>query len=350
MVHVFNTAYLSTDPAALSPLLLGVITLIHKGKTKPRDRIASYRPITLLGCDVKLLSMVLLERLQGLADHVVDISQGAFLQGRDISKNIQYHLGLLDFFKATQHPVWVILTDLEAAYDSANRDFFFQALRNYGFEYTNVDVRWFELFLTGTRLCFTINGHLTEDFPSERGFPQGLNLSTMIWLLHAQTWHARANQLVETGLWLRPSLPEEFLRTLPDHFLRLLIKNHLISPFTMFADDIPLIESEATLDTNLPVQKGLFQDIQAGAGIKLSIPKWCGSGGTGVEQRDNLGEIPVVATLDDVRSLGIPVHHSFREQRKLSVAKYPGAFIGANSLFTPLQPNLLERGHICRTM
>ncbi len=39
------------------------ITLIHKGGDKPEEQVSSYRPITLLNCDYKLLARVLVQLL-----------------------------------------------------------------------------------------------------------------------------------------------------------------------------------------------------------------------------------------------------------------------------------------------
>jgi hypothetical protein len=47
----------------LFPLLVGLLTLIPK-PGKARSRVTSYRPLTLLGCDIKLVSLVIANRLQ----------------------------------------------------------------------------------------------------------------------------------------------------------------------------------------------------------------------------------------------------------------------------------------------
>jgi hypothetical protein len=127
-VHVFNLAYLSDDPAPLTDILTGLITLIYKGGGKVLELIESYRPICLLGCDIKILSSVLLNRLGGPVGHVVNILQGAFLPGRDISQNIQYFYGMLDHLKRQGHPIWNIMLDFETAFDSPDRDRFYEGL------------------------------------------------------------------------------------------------------------------------------------------------------------------------------------------------------------------------------
>ena len=62
----------------------GIIVLLHKGGGKPVDDAASYRPITLLNTDVKLLARVLVSpRMAAGLDLVVDAThQTAFIPGR----------------------------------------------------------------------------------------------------------------------------------------------------------------------------------------------------------------------------------------------------------------------------
>ena len=344
--HVFNLAYASASSSPLSPLLLGLITLIHKGKSKPLDRISSFRPITLLGCDVKLLSMIILDRAQEPTSLILDGMQGAFLRGRGISENIQFMLNFQDYFKSIQHPLWIILTDLTFAYDSVDRDTFYKALQRYGFQHTLADVRWFSLFLSGTSLCVNVNGHITPPFPSARGFPQGLNLSTTCWLIMAQTWHSRAHQLVIEGRWLRPSLPTSILSSIPVHLKKQLPLGHLLPPLYMFADDINHMESGAE---NALVIEEWYADIKAGVGVELSVPKCAAVRGTGNEvpsPSGTLGCFQVSDSNEDSRSLGIPVHHQHCVQRDRALSRYPGAMLSTLATWNLLQPCLLESSHI----
>ncbi|PNW79077.1 hypothetical protein CHLRE_09g399886v5 [Chlamydomonas reinhardtii] len=72
----------------------GIITLIYKGKSLDRAELASYRPITLLNCDFKMVSKAVSARLQPALDAVVDELQTAFITGRWIGDNALYLQGL----------------------------------------------------------------------------------------------------------------------------------------------------------------------------------------------------------------------------------------------------------------
>jgi len=66
LVDCFNEAF--AEGAGGQALLTmsqrsGVITLIHKGEGKPTDEVSAYRPITLLNCDYKIVTRVLVQRM-----------------------------------------------------------------------------------------------------------------------------------------------------------------------------------------------------------------------------------------------------------------------------------------------
>ena len=79
-------------------------------------------PITLLNCDVKLVLLVMSNRLQRPLDFLIDITQSAFLRGRDISDNVRYHLGLRARLQELGLPAWLLHSDLTKAYDSVDRN------------------------------------------------------------------------------------------------------------------------------------------------------------------------------------------------------------------------------------
>ena len=79
---------------------------------QPRDEISGYRPITLLNCDLKLIMLILANRLQRPLDYIIDVTQSAFLRGRDISDNVRYHLGLRARFRELGIPAWLLHSDL----------------------------------------------------------------------------------------------------------------------------------------------------------------------------------------------------------------------------------------------
>jgi hypothetical protein len=94
---------------------LGLITLLFKGGGKPTDQAASYRPITLLNCDVKILAKLVVQRMRPVLGSVVDSTQTAFVPGRDIADNVLLHLEEIDYLRAAQQPGCILFLDFEKA-------------------------------------------------------------------------------------------------------------------------------------------------------------------------------------------------------------------------------------------
>ena len=198
LLRVFNVAFGDTHvDAPLAPLLRGVICLAHK-TGQPKDQLAGYRPITLLNCDAKLVMAIIANRLQRPLEYVINITQSAFLRGRDICDNIRYHFGLASRLRQLGLPGWLLHSDLTKAYDSVDRGWLLKTMSTMGFQDAGV-VRWCGLFLRGTTSCVRINGYLTPFFPNTSGLPQGSALSCTEWVIVFEPFLAYLNSLQAVG-------------------------------------------------------------------------------------------------------------------------------------------------------
>ena len=102
LLAVFLEAFASAAGSLTPTQLLGTVVLLYKG-TGPRSDPASYRPITLLNADAKLLGKVLADRWGAPLSSVVDTTQTAFLPDRWIGDNILAHLEEVDYLESTQN-------------------------------------------------------------------------------------------------------------------------------------------------------------------------------------------------------------------------------------------------------
>ena len=187
LVRVFNAAFQSVDTTApLSPLLLGIVCLLHKPR-QPDEEVSSCRSITLLNCDVKLVMLVMANRLQLPREYLIDISQSALLPGRDICDNLHYNMGRAArltelglpgwlFFENKTDPFyprtprargaqgtslasrqskegsrrrWLLHSDLTKAYGSVNRGWVTKVMRTMGPKNTGI-VRWTSILLNSS--------------------------------------------------------------------------------------------------------------------------------------------------------------------------------------------------------
>ena len=222
LLHVFNSAFQdTTSPSPLAALLKGVICLLHK-LGQPLDELLGYRPITLLNCDVKLVMYIIANRLNRPLDYVIDITQSAFLSGRDISDNVRYNLGMAARFRELGIPAWLLDSDLTKAYDSVNRSWLSTVAARLGFEATGV-IRWFQILMAGSESAVRINGFISSFFTSSNGLPQGSALSCPLWLIAFQPLVSKFNSIQLNGrltsilLPAPPLLPPVLLPLAPPH-------------------------------------------------------------------------------------------------------------------------------------
>ncbi|KAJ9515668.1 hypothetical protein QJQ45_002696 [Haematococcus lacustris] len=171
----------TADPAPLAEFLTGIIHLVPKAG-KPRDQVAGYRPITLLNCDVHLVARAVEDRLQLPLDLMVSPSQSAFIRGRDINDNVQFHLGLLEYLQQRGSPAWLLLLDLAGAYDNVSWGLLQDTMEAMGF-CREGHVRWAPLLHRGAKSQVMVNGHLTDSFPLASGLLQGTGASPIYWCI-----------------------------------------------------------------------------------------------------------------------------------------------------------------------
>lgn len=199
LAECFNEAFAGASAGAcLSPSQRqGLITLIHKGGDKPADEVASYRPITLLNSDVKLLARVLVGRLVPALECVIDQTQTAFLPGRWIGDNVLFHLEEVDYSQAEGVPGCVLFLDFEKAYDRLDRGWLFRCVDRLGFP-PEVG-RWVRLLLQDSVAGVLYHGYVSPWVPVGSGVAQGSPASPVLYLIAAQPLAARLRQLQAAG-------------------------------------------------------------------------------------------------------------------------------------------------------
>jgi hypothetical protein len=126
LVAAFNYAFSDPRRRLSDRQRMGLITLIYKGGGKPRADPASYRPITLLNTDLKIIAKVMVLRLGPAMESIIDSTQTAFVPGRDIADNVLLHLEEIDYVQEQPGQQGCILfLDFEKAYDRLDRDWLF---------------------------------------------------------------------------------------------------------------------------------------------------------------------------------------------------------------------------------
>jgi hypothetical protein len=98
-------------------------------KVNEADRIQQYRPICLLNVSFKIFTKVATIRLNTVVDHVVQPSQTAFMQGRNILDEVAVlHEMVHEMHTKKLHGV-ILKLEFEKAYDKVMWTFLQQTLR-----------------------------------------------------------------------------------------------------------------------------------------------------------------------------------------------------------------------------
>ena len=157
-------------------------------KSKERDYVNNYRPISLLLTISKLLEKVIYKRVYGFLTETnqIDDSQYGFRAGHSCENAISEVLG--EIVKTLQNgkTTVCILLDLSKAFDSLEHDMIFKKMERYGLR--GLCLKWFESYLHGRHIqvkCKT--GQSTESYSKlyevDYGTPQGSCLGPLIFML-----------------------------------------------------------------------------------------------------------------------------------------------------------------------
>ena len=143
--------------------------------------LSSWRPITLLNVDYKLITKLFATRLSQFLPDLIHPDQKGFIKTRSIHENLIDIQSLIQESENSNMESMLILLDIHKAFDSIGWNFLKSVLIQYGFpEYF---VTWFDIFYTGKELHILNNGHISEVIFPERGMAQGCSISPLYFVL-----------------------------------------------------------------------------------------------------------------------------------------------------------------------
>lgn len=178
LLEMFNHAY---EQGTLPPTLTKTsISLIHK-KDKDPLNCASYRPISLLPVDVKILAKILARRLESIMPLIICDDQTGFIKGRHSYSNIRRLLDVILTPSSSDSPEIVISLDAEKAFDRVEWAYLFFSLKQFGF--SNNFISWIKLLYSSPSASVCTNNQRSTPFPLFRGTRQGCPLSPLLFAL-----------------------------------------------------------------------------------------------------------------------------------------------------------------------
>jgi exonuclease III len=171
---------------------LSYITLLCKDKNKAED-LSSWRPISLLNTDYKILSKVILNRIKKVAGEIIHPNQTCAIPGRNLNDNLHLLRNVTDYSNDHNFNLFLVTFDQSKAFDRVDHQFMFSLLRRFGFG-SNV-IKIIKLMYTDIHSQVLVNGFLTRKIKITRSMRQGCNLSPLLYAMCIETLANRVRSL-----------------------------------------------------------------------------------------------------------------------------------------------------------
>lgn len=147
-------------------------------KDKDPVQCSSYRPISLLCCDYKILTKTLALRLDPVISTIINEDQTGFIPGRQSFFNVRRLFNVVFSPHSTIQPEVILSLDAEKAFDRIEWSYLFTVLEKFGMGPTFC--RWIKVLYSTPMAAVRTNGLISEYFSLYRGTRQGCCLSPFL--------------------------------------------------------------------------------------------------------------------------------------------------------------------------
>ena len=190
-----------------------LVSLLKPGKTK--GPVTNLRPVILLPILRKILSNIVLHRIQPKVERFLSDSQAAYRPSRSTSDIVWAYKWISAKTQKSQIRVYITSIDMSSAFDTIRREQLVDIAKKFLDE---DEVRMIQLLLSNTTLDVRINNAETEPFSSNMGSPQGDALSGVLFNIYFEESLRKVRNFrheisskdhEENGNWSPTFLPQE---------------------------------------------------------------------------------------------------------------------------------------------
>lgn len=161
------------------PMSKSVLTLIFK--KGDASQLQNYRPISLTGCDYRILASVLAHRINKVLGNLIHADQTGYIRNRFIGTNIRRLLDILDCTDIFDNDASIILLDFKKAFDSVEWNFIYATLKKFNFG--DNFIKWVTVLYKNANFSIKNNGWISKEFKMTRGIRQGCPVSALLFIL-----------------------------------------------------------------------------------------------------------------------------------------------------------------------
>ncbi|GJU41066.1 putative RNA-directed DNA polymerase, eukaryota, reverse transcriptase zinc-binding domain protein [Tanacetum coccineum] len=161
--------------------------------------VSDFRPISLIGCQYKIIGKILANRLSMVVGTCVSPVQSAFIKGRNILDGPLILNECMAWYRKKKKDLMVFKVDFEKAFDSLRWDYLDAIMEKLGFG--NKWRSWIAGCLNHSRASILVNGSPTSEFELSKGLRQGDPMSPFLFILAMEGLHALLAKAVNSGLF-----------------------------------------------------------------------------------------------------------------------------------------------------
>ena len=192
-IHLLNSYLHSTRVKKLAPTqLMGVTTLIHKGKNLKKNDLNNWRPITVTNVDYKILAKAVANRLKPILTYIISDSQHGFIKSRGASQLIRQIDDIIQVAEEESVSGHLLSVDYKKCFDSVSHKYILFAVKQFGFRENFSSL--IEILMRGGKSCINNGGWLTEFYELNKGLKQGCPCSPLTFLLVAEILTLKTKQ------------------------------------------------------------------------------------------------------------------------------------------------------------
>lgn len=245
LLAMFNE---SLERGTLPPTLTQASIVLLPKKDKDPTQCGSYRPLSLLNADVKVLAKALAMRMEKVLPLIISEEQNGFIKGRQLFFNIRTLFNIIYSKQTSNSPEIVISLDAEKAFDRVEWAYLFAALKKFGFN--EKFVSWIRLLYTSPKASVHTNDISSDYFSLGRGTRQGCPLSPLLFAISIEP----------LSIVLRSS-----------KFFKGIFRNGVEHKLALYADDLLLYVSNPVI--SIPDILSILNNFSSFSGYKLNLDK-----------------------------------------------------------------------------